>query len=105
MAALCLGQVFLVEGYGRWVGLGFVTPLLLGGATSLALEMASLSFPKLAGSGIGLGLAFIVVGPLSWAYGARGKHPTQPTQPTPTPPHNPPHIPHRTHALEVASQV
>ena len=46
-------QIYLVEGYGRWVVLGFVVPLLFGGATSVAMEMASLSVPSFVGSGIG----------------------------------------------------
>ena len=45
----------------RWVVLGFTVPLLFGGSTSVALEMAALSIPPFLGSGLGLGLSFAVL--------------------------------------------
>ena len=65
-------QVFLVEGAGPWMYLAFVSPLLLGGATSVALEMSGLSMPELVGTAIGLAFAFMVIAPLSWFYESRG---------------------------------
>ena len=70
-------QVFLGEGMklGR-AALAFAAPLLLGAATSLALELSGLTLPPLFGSGIGLFVSFALVTPLVWtcdkaAFGAK----------------------------------